>query len=56
MNSMDVSVIGGVTVDIISKSIGECILGNSNPGEIRITVGGSGRNCCECLGRLGINT
>lgn len=56
MIDVEVCVIGGASVDIISKASGETIKGNSNPGEIRLQAGGSGRNCCECLARLGIKT
>ncbi|MGH2399302.1 MAG: PfkB family carbohydrate kinase [bacterium] len=48
--------IGGVNVDIIAASAGPLQRGVSNPGRIRITAGGAGRNVAENLARLGVPT
>jgi sugar/nucleoside kinase (ribokinase family) len=46
-------ILGGVVIDIISKTSNNEILNNSNIGEIDLKIGGSGRNCAECIARLG---
>jgi len=48
-----VLVIGAACVDTKGRIYARTAPGSSNPGEIRITVGGVGRNIAECLGRLG---
>ena len=53
MSNKRIKIIGGAVVDVISKTKENEILHNSNIGEIEINVGGSGRNCAECIARLG---
>jgi pseudouridine kinase len=50
----EVIVIGAACVDTKGQPDAALIQGTSNPGEIRITVGGVGRNIAEALGRLGV--
>ena len=45
-------VIGGATVDIISRGAAEVMAGTSNIGRVQQSHGGAGRNVCECMGRL----
>lgn len=45
--------VGGSVIDTVAKSIGGMILGTSNPGTVRQSDGGVGRNIAETLGRLG---
>lgn len=51
-----VAVIGGANVDIAGFINNETIARDSNPGKIRISSGGVGRNIAENLARLGVNT
>ena len=53
MENKKIIIFGGVVIDIISKTINNEILYNSNIGEIDVKIGGSGRNCAECIARLG---
>uniref|UniRef100_A0A8C9UD66 Pseudouridine-metabolizing bifunctional protein C1861.05-like n=1 Tax=Serinus canaria TaxID=9135 RepID=A0A8C9UD66_SERCA len=48
-------VIGGINVDFIAKAQNPEILGGgqTNPGRVRRTFGGVGRNLADCLSRLG---
>lgn len=48
-----ITVIGGITADIEGNPFGQLIPGDSNPGTIRISYGGVGRNIVENLARLG---
>lgn len=50
---MSVIVVGGVNVDVIAAAGGPLEPGVSNPGRVRITAGGAGRNVAENLARLG---
>lgn len=47
-------VIGAAGVDIRGQARQELLPGTSNPGTIRLTAGGVGRNIAEALGRLGV--
>ncbi len=50
-----VAVIGGANVDIHGESDAPLRLNDSNPGTVRITAGGVGRNVAENLARLGVD-
>ena len=47
-------VIGAAGVDIRGQARQAIVPGTSNPGTIRLTAGGVGRNIAEALGRLGV--
>lgn len=49
-------VLGGANIDIIGTPVHKLILSDSNPGRIKLTMGGVGRNIAENLVRLGIPT
>ena len=49
----DVVVIGGANIDIKAKSNAQNKLGTSNPGVVRLSPGGVGRNIAHNLARLG---
>lgn len=51
-----VSIIGGANMDIQSFPYANLILKDSNPGKVKISLGGVGRNIGENLIKLGINT
>lgn len=51
-----VVVIGGASIDIVATPAGTLQPHVSNPGRIRISAGGTGRNVAENLARLGIST
>lgn len=51
-----VSIVGGANIDIQGFPGGKLILKDSNPGEVKISLGGVGRNIGENLVRLGIDT
>ncbi len=53
---MTAVVVGGANVDVIAASTGPLLHGVSNPGRIRISAGGAGRNVAENLARLGVST
>ncbi|MEG1315045.1 MAG: carbohydrate kinase family protein [Anaerovoracaceae bacterium] len=48
----DITVIGGINVDIEGCPYNELILEDSNPGDITIAFGGVGRNITENIARL----
>ncbi len=50
-----VTVIGGTNVDIIGFPDSALVLRDSNPGKVKISAGGVGRNIGENLVRLGIH-
>ena len=50
---MTVTVIGGMNLDITGICAGEARLRDSNPGTIRLTPGGVGRNIASALARHG---
>lgn len=57
MNSANfVSIIGGSNVDIVGFSNKSLLIHDSNPGLIKFSLGGVGRNIGENLARLGIQT
>ena len=51
-----VTVIGGSNVDIQGSPNDELTMFDSNPGKVDISLGGVGRNICENISKLGINT
>ena len=51
-----VVVIGGANMDICGTSYDNLLLGDSNPGKVRTSAGGVGRNIAENLARLGSDT
>ena len=51
-----VCVIGGTNIDFFGRPDDELIEGDSNTGDIKISIGGSARNIAENLVRLGIET
>lgn len=51
-----VTVIGGANVDILGFSSNELRYKDSNIGNIKVSLGGVGRNIAENLVRLGVNT
>jgi len=48
-----ICVVGAVNVDISGTPDNAYVPGDSNPGQVRITLGGVGRNIAENLARLG---
>jgi pseudouridine kinase len=51
-----VVVIGGANTDIVGLSDAALVSGDSNPGHVRVSAGGVGRNIAENLARLGVPT
>lgn len=49
----EITIIGGITVDIEGHPNQQLVQEDSNPGKISIAYGGVGRNIAENLGRLG---
>ena len=50
---MKICVIGGANADIIATSFNAFVPGDSNPGTVRLTAGGVGRNIAHNLALLG---
>lgn len=50
-----VSIIGGTNVDIVGFSHADLLMHDSNPGSIKFSLGGVGRNIGENLARLGVD-
>ena len=50
---MRICVIGGANADIIATSLGRFVPADSNPGTVRLTAGGVGRNIAHNLALLG---
>lgn len=51
-----ISIVGGTNIDIQGFPSSDLILKDSNPGEVKISLGGVGRNIGENLVKLGIET
>ena len=49
-----VAVVGGANMDIGGFPSARLVMGDSNPGKVRMTLGGVGRNIAENLSRLGL--
>jgi pseudouridine kinase len=56
MNQPSVVVIGAATLDTKGRPKTPLVGGTSNPGYIRVSAGGAGRNVAENLARLGVPT
>lgn len=52
----EVIVIGAACLDVKGRLLGDIVAGTSNPGVVRISVGGGARNVAENLARLGTPT
>ena len=52
----DVVVVGAACLDVKGQIAGDIIAGTSNPGVVRVSVGGCARNVAENLARLGMST
>ena len=55
-NMPEVVVVGAACLDVKGQVAGDIIAGTSNPGVVRISVGGCARNVAETLARLGTPT
>ena len=53
--SCNICVVGGVNVDITGLPNDKLLSGDSNPGQVSLSLGGVGRNIAESLARLGAN-
>lgn len=51
-----VVVIGGANLDVVGHSFAPLVPSDSNPGYVRRSAGGVGRNIAENLARLGVST
>ena len=51
-----VAILGGCNMDITGSTLDNLKERDSNPGKIEYSSGGVGRNICENLARLGVNT
>ena len=51
--SFRICVVGGVNVDIAGFPDAKLLTGDSNPGQVSLSLGGVGRNIAESLARLG---
>jgi pseudouridine kinase len=51
-----ISIVGGANIDIIGFPSNKLIIKDSNPGQVKVTLGGVGRNIGENLARLGVET
>lgn len=49
-----ICVLGGTNMDIIGRPEKALILGDSNPGQVKMAMGGVGRNIAENLAHLGV--
>jgi pseudouridine kinase len=49
-------VVGGVNMDIGGRPTGPLISGDSNPGQVRMSLGGVGRNIAHNMSLLGVDT
>jgi pseudouridine kinase len=53
---LEVVVIGAACLDVKARLRGDTLAGTSNPGDVRLSIGGCARNIAENLARLGTNT
>ncbi|SHI69427.1 carbohydrate kinase family protein [Lutispora thermophila] len=56
MKDSYICVVGGANIDIQGFPYGKLVLHDSNPGQIKISLGGVGRNIAENLTKLGAKT
>ena len=49
-------VVGGVNVDIGGRSFAPLVAADSNPGEVRVSLGGVGRNIAHNMSLMGVET
>ena len=49
-----VAVVGGINIDVCGKAFGPLIPRDSNPGQLRLSPGGVGRNAAHNLALLGV--
>jgi pseudouridine kinase len=56
INSSRVTVVGGANTDIVGRSAQPLVAFDSNPGMVRLSPGGVGRNIAENLARIGAHT
>ena len=54
MNKKKIAVVGGANVDIGGFPSARLVAGDSNPGRVRISAGGVGRNIAENAARMGL--
>ena len=54
-NESFVTVVGGVNVDIGGHSFSPLVASDSNPGRVRISLGGVGRNIAHNMALMGLN-
>src|SRR5512145_1315312 len=52
----EIVVVGAACLDVKGRLPGGVVAGTSNPGIVRISIGGCARNVAENLARLGLNT
>lgn len=52
--NVDVVVVGAACLDVKARMRSDTVAGTSNPGEVRLSVGGGARNISENLARLGM--
>ncbi|HWQ12690.1 MAG TPA: carbohydrate kinase family protein [Roseiflexaceae bacterium] len=52
----EVVVVGAACLDVKARLRGDTVAATSNPGDVRISVGGCARNMAENLARLGMQT
>ncbi len=50
-----VAVVGGVNVDIGGRSLAPLVMADSNPGQVRISLGGVGRNIAHNMALMGLD-
>lgn len=56
MERLKIIVAGGANIDLLGKTAGAALPGDSAPGTVTFRCGGVGRNICENLARLGVQT
>jgi pseudouridine kinase len=54
--AIEVIVLGAACLDVKARLRGDTLAGTSNPGDVRLSIGGCGRNIAENLARLGTST
>lgn len=54
IKNINVTVVGGINIDVKAKAYGELVAKSSNPGSIKVTAGGVGRNIAHNLALLGV--